>query len=510
MKNLKNILHRDLQRQFYSFKFVVVVVFALLISIVCVYINILDFNDRQQNYQAEVIKSREQMKSFRAYGDFKVPILVPPNPLAIFAKGVEDEAGNKVVIEPMELPLPEKTSEASNPFLAIFSYMDLTGIVTLIFSLLVLLITADAVSGDRESHVLKVIFANSVSRAEYLISKYIGALLIACIPLILIFLITALMCVLFLSARLDLAFWWGVISIFGVCLLFLSVFVMLGLMVSVRSASGASSAMNGLFLWCILIIMYPAVVNYVIASYTPKPSKIKLEEDIANIDNEFFKRHMEYYVKNHHMKPTHIIIGDGFVKSHQILFNKFTGLTQKYEFERMANNIRDMLPEYFSSRAQVLSLHDQFREQTMKPQRISKYFLWFLPNELLQQSNTQIARTDREFRDIRFSDAVRNYKQTVMSYLTSKDAFGMKFVTLLSVEEMRDDFSEYPDELKQRYMDALKGQYNQEFPLLVLNDIPEFRYPEPKGFPVEMMILALANILLFSLLYRMFMFADLT
>ena len=179
MKNFQNLLLQDVQQHLHSFKFVVVLVFACLISGVCVCINILDFNDRQNNYQTEVTRNQDQMKSFRSFGDFKVLIQVPPNPLAIFAKGVENEVGNKVVIEPMEIPLPKKTSEATNPFLAIFSYMDITGIVGLILSLLVLLITTDVISGDKEKHLLKMIFANSVSRTEYLTSKYLGAFLIS-------------------------------------------------------------------------------------------------------------------------------------------------------------------------------------------------------------------------------------------------------------------------------------------------------------------------------------------
>jgi ABC-type transport system involved in multi-copper enzyme maturation permease subunit len=493
----------DLQRQLYSFKFIVVIIFACLVSGVCVYVNILDFNDRQQNYQAEVIRNQDQIKSFRSYGDFKISILIPPNPLSIFAKGVEHEAGNKVVIEPMELPLPEKTSETTNPFLSIFSYMDITGIVGLILSLLVLLITTDAISGDRESQSLKMIFACSVSRGEYLMSKYVGAFLIAGIPLILIFIMATLMCVSFLSVQINVSFCLGVLSIFCVCLLFLSTFILFGLILSARSASSASSTMNGLFLWCVLTILYPATVNYTITSYIQKPSKIKLEEDIANINTEFFKKHFDYMTKNHHRMPTNSITGESFDELHQAFFMKFVGVTQKYEFERLRNNNHDMLPEYFKSRDQVLSLYDQFQVQTLKPKSISQYFLWFLPYELMQHSNTQLARTDREFRENRFTNSVRSYKQTVMDYLTSKDAFGMKFFSLLPEEEMKDDFSKYSEILKQRYM-------NKDFPLLELNDIPEFRYPETEGDSVDMLVLLLVNLLLFGLLYRVFMFADLT
>jgi ABC-type transport system involved in multi-copper enzyme maturation permease subunit len=160
MKNFKVLLLHELQQQLYSFKFSMSVIFALLISGICIYINILDFNDRQQNYQTEVIRTQNQMKSFRSYGDFKIQILVPPNPLVIFTKGVEDEVGDKVTIEPMELPLLEKTSKASNPFLAIFSYLDVTEIIGLIMSLLVILLTAGAISSEREQYTLKMTFAN--------------------------------------------------------------------------------------------------------------------------------------------------------------------------------------------------------------------------------------------------------------------------------------------------------------------------------------------------------------
>ena len=61
--------------------------------------------------------------------------------------------------------------------------VDWVFIITIIFSLFVLILTFDSVSGEKESGTLAIVFSNSVSRLGYLASKYVAIMVISTVAI---------------------------------------------------------------------------------------------------------------------------------------------------------------------------------------------------------------------------------------------------------------------------------------------------------------------------------------
>ena len=79
-----------------------------------------------------------------------------------------------------------------NPLPILFPPLDFLFIVTIIMSLLAILFSYDAITGERQSGTLRLMIANSVSRTTILFGKFIGGIASLIIPFILSLLVGAL------------------------------------------------------------------------------------------------------------------------------------------------------------------------------------------------------------------------------------------------------------------------------------------------------------------------------
>ena len=110
----------------------------------------------------------------------------PPNPLSIFNAGLDRRLGNSIHVSHTLVPTlwDTQSHSADNPFLNLFSSVDLVLIFQVILSLLALLFAHDAIAGEREAGTLRLTMANPVSRPVILLAKYISAMVCLILPLI--------------------------------------------------------------------------------------------------------------------------------------------------------------------------------------------------------------------------------------------------------------------------------------------------------------------------------------
>ena len=110
----------------------------------------------------------------------------PPNPLSIFNAGLDRRLGNSIHVRHTLVPTLWDTQSHSsdNPFLNLFSNVDLVLIFQVILSLLALLFAHDAIAGEREAGTLRLTMTNPVSRPIILLVKYISAMACLILPLV--------------------------------------------------------------------------------------------------------------------------------------------------------------------------------------------------------------------------------------------------------------------------------------------------------------------------------------
>jgi ABC-type transport system involved in multi-copper enzyme maturation permease subunit len=499
MKNFKILFLHEISQQVKSFKFLLTIILAIIITFACTYVQVKDFNDRYDTYIEARNTASDLKNTFLVYSQFKIPVLIPPNPLSIFSKGYDEQAGNKIVFSILDLPELQTTEQKSNPFLSIFSNFDIVSIVGIILSIMAVFIVADAISGEREEEMLKLVFSHRVSRPVYFLAKYLGSLVILTIPLVLIFLITLLYMQFQPNINMDPADWGRVLEIFISCLLFLSVFVLIGLMISSFFSTGAVSILVGLIIWLLMVIIYPNTVDYIVAQAVNIPTNEELKTSLQIVREERFTVYHENREKcgfPPEFCGSSCIASTGMEGIYEILF-----ITTRDCYMAAERQVQLNLPVLFEYQGKELDVKDDYNNRLYRQKVIAGYFKFPFPNTLLENASSKASNTDYRTRVVKIHADARLFRSIVLDYLREKGAIGMKFFTQMPEEAFKDRLEDYDEEAKKEWC--------EDHPLLNVDDAPVFTMIQRFNVPYEMGILTIMNLLFFIAGTRIFTFSSL-
>ncbi len=157
-------------------------------------------------------------------------------------------------------------------------------IIGYVLSLVALLFTFDIISGERERGTLRLMLANAIPRHTVLIGKFLGALISVSIP----FMLSVLMNLLVISTASNLhlnAEAWGRLGIiFFISILYMSLFLVLGLLVSTRVRQSAVSLVVLLLVWVTLVVFMPNTLASMTGEFSP-----------SMLSGEFWKRYRQLH-----------------------------------------------------------------------------------------------------------------------------------------------------------------------------------------------------------------------
>jgi ABC-type transport system involved in multi-copper enzyme maturation permease subunit len=496
MKNFSILFLHEISQQVKSFKFLLTIILAVIITFACTYVQVKDFSDRYDTYTEARNTANNLKNTFRVFSEFQIPVLIPPNPLSIFSKGYDEQAGNKIVFSILDLPELQTIEQKSNPFLSIFSNFDIVSIVGIILSIMAIFMVADAISGEREEEMLKLVFSHQVSRPVYFLSKYIGSMVILTIPLMLIFLITLLYMQFQPVIQLDPADWGRISEVFISCLLYLSVFILIGLIISAIFSSGAISILVGLIVWLLMVMVYPNTVNYIIAQAVNIPTTEELRASLQKVREE----RSVVYAENREkcgfppgFSCCNCWTDEGFCRR---LF-----ITTKDYYKAAEKQVQLNIPVLIEYQDKELDVKDDYNIRLYRQKVIAGYFKYPLPNTLLENASTKASNTDYRTRVVKIHEDARLFRTIVLDWLRDKGAIGLKFFTQQPEEEFKDRYEDYDEETVQKYC--------SDHPFLNINDPPVFITTRRFNVPYEMGILVIINILLLILGIRIFTYSSL-
>lgn len=200
---------------------------AIVLAVLAAYIGSLDYNARLDSYQTKIRLNRDDLRRTAVYSLLRPTLVRPPESLSVMHHGLEGRVGTDINIRVDGEETEAQGENRGNEFLSVFSEVDLTVIVAVILGLLALLFTFDAVSGEREAGMLKLMMSYPLPRSQFLLGKYLGAWLALMLP-------TAMACALSLvvmgfAAHVH----FGPAEVARISLLFLSYAIYLSLMLLV-------------------------------------------------------------------------------------------------------------------------------------------------------------------------------------------------------------------------------------------------------------------------------------
>lgn len=492
MKNFNLLFVHEIHQQFKSFKFITMLMLAFIVSLSVSYVRINDYKEKYATYQDGVKRTEDKLKKVQVYSELEVSVFVTPNPLSIFAKGIDDKVGNKAVVSATHYPGIESISQRANPFLNLFTAIDIVGVVKL-FSVFIILMAAGAIAGEREGKTLKMIFVTNVSRIEFFLAKYLAFTVVILCSIVTIFIIPVLMIITDNQIAISSTFIQGVVMLLLTSLMYLSVFILLSLLVSAKMTTATQAVLTTLFIWVGITYIYPQITTALSRSIYKSPSKVELDSKIKRIDYELKSSGGNYMLNNQPRRRQDQDIGltfdtreggrDGWIGPSKI------GLTQKYHFEFWKDFIDVHINGLWKRHQTVSSLENSYNKSLLKQSSLFNILNFLMPDIIYTQLTEKLATTDRQQREEQFRNAIYEYRGLLMNYLRSKDGLGYPFFTKATEDIMKDDFNAYTKEDR---------EIVKMVPLDV-SDIPEFTFNMKSDPYIDIIMLIVVNIILMVL-----------
>jgi ABC-type transport system involved in multi-copper enzyme maturation permease subunit len=269
---LKTIITREFLDNILNLRFMIGLVLCLIITVACIIILAHDYHQELADYNERVNSQDDFLRNYATRGRMfrTIPGQKPPERFRPLIIGMSGDENSKSFDE--------------NPLPILFPPFDFLFIVTIIMSLLALLFSYDAVTGERQSGTLRLMISNSISRATILFGKFIGGAASLLIPFILSLLVGGFYISINPSIHWDGSAWaeFGLLTAASVT--FITLFYLLGLMISAFSRYPSTSILNCLFLWVLLILVIPNICPYISAQLRRVPSIRETQRQAEEID----------------------------------------------------------------------------------------------------------------------------------------------------------------------------------------------------------------------------------
>jgi ABC-type transport system involved in multi-copper enzyme maturation permease subunit len=185
----KNLIIKEIQLNLKNLRFQIAFFIVLFVFIIGALFNITETRQKQEMYSKY---QTAWLSDIRIRGEYNASNLATrttdyvmrPRDNSFISDCKERFIPNLILYSAFNVYGFDVKQTISNPLLNRFEEINWSFIVIFVISLLALLLTFDAVSGEREAHTLALCFTNQVSRAQVLFSKWLSVILLISITLL--------------------------------------------------------------------------------------------------------------------------------------------------------------------------------------------------------------------------------------------------------------------------------------------------------------------------------------
>ncbi len=445
---LITLIRRELLDNLMTFRFAAAVFITLLLVVAVTAVLIQDYERRLERYNTSLESNRHRLRRWQSYspGIARLDVDRPPNPLSLFNAGLDRRLGNKIQVSHTFVPSlwDAEMDSSDNSFLNIFASIDIVFIFEVVLSLLALIFAYDALAGERERGTLRLVLTHPVRRGHILLAKYISAMLCLLVPLIMSLLLAVILLTTSTSIALRTDDFLSIGGIVLSSLVYLSVFYLIGLLVSAVTRRTSTALMLSMFVWGFLVLVYP---NMILATTVPQDTSgaraASAFNQIKQIYEEF-DRERKNFLANDPVpgddptfdmdSPGRWTFGDGFIENQLTLLYYYWSVLSYNEFydrhlsqvPHVQNYYGFLGPRIVNTADRVWLIRKQVLEEIfVRPAFVDRVLLKLSPVGVYDAATQAWAGTDlKGIQD--FFTIVRQYRQEVIAYLYDKKAFGSR------------------------------------------------------------------------------------
>jgi ABC-type transport system involved in multi-copper enzyme maturation permease subunit len=269
--------------------------------------------------------------------------------------------------------------------------LDWSFIIKIIFSLYVILLGFNAISGEKEQGTLRLTLSNSIGRVKVLVAKYIAILLIALVPLLTGVIISLIIVGIFVPQVLTLANVSRILLMFLLTLIYLSLFAFLSLLFSSLIHRSSLVLLILLAIWVVFAVIIPNASGILSQSFSRVPSEYQTAKMIGPmIQQQVWAR----------IRKISERVDKGELKTEEEV---------KKEADGAFNEGQEELIKHYKS------YEDAMKQRAMTAESLSR----ISPTALFQYASENIAQTGTK-REEQFLKDARSYSNIFDSYVLKK------------------------------------------------------------------------------------------
>jgi ABC-type transport system involved in multi-copper enzyme maturation permease subunit len=294
---IHQIIHKEILENLLSFRFILSLVLLIVLFAVGGFVFVGKYKQQSSDYWERTNQNlaafRGESKQLYRLAFYRQSVWRKPKPLSLCTEGFEKSLPDHFRFDVFSSDLPEIKGR-SNFTLSHFSSLDWAFIVSTILSFLALVFTYDSISGEKEDGTLRQTLANTIPRHQLLLGKYIGVVLTIGIPLLIGLLVSLIIVVASNVAVISGLDWLKILAFVLVSLLYLSIFILLGMFVSSRTAYPANSMVVLLLIWVVLVILIPSFGRIISEVSGKAPNPTELERKLGEISADVWANAERY------------------------------------------------------------------------------------------------------------------------------------------------------------------------------------------------------------------------
>jgi ABC-type transport system involved in multi-copper enzyme maturation permease subunit len=249
--------------------------FALCLVIIpfTMIVNVENYQNQMRIYQIDQAEAEKVLKACNVYSGLRPLAVKKPEILSVFSKGISGNIGNwqKVSLEEYPLFPSGHTSSRDNPLLNAFLSIDFASVIAIVLSLIAFVFAYDAITREREDGTMKLVFTGQISRISFLIGKLLG-LLVTLLPILLFcYLLACLIVLANPGVHFTASDWGGIILLFLTSIVYMILFILLGMFISSLTSHSSSAIILSLLCWIGFLFLIPNIAVYLSKSFSRTP-----------------------------------------------------------------------------------------------------------------------------------------------------------------------------------------------------------------------------------------------
>lgn len=469
------IAKKDFLLNLLSVRFIIGFVLCLLVIPFTVIVSVDNYQNQARVYKIEQAQADKEMKESRVWSAVRPTVVQVPEPLSIFSTGIISNIGNKVKIAFWEYPLfPEgHTVTRDNPLLNAFFSIDFSKVIAILISLLALVFSYDAITREREDGTMKLTLTRQVSRISFLMGKLVGLLLTLLPILLFCYLLACLIIVVNPEISFSVSDWSGVLLLFLTSVIYMLVFLLLGMFISSRVTHSSSSIIISLLCWIWFLFLMPNIATYLSQSISKAPLYDNVQAAMQDYDDTFYKEYQEEMPR-----------ASKKVNMKGLSYNNRSG--DGLEYLELSGGPRETplihqqlqiwaTPVMLNNADKKWALQRNYLDGLMQQQQLQQAIAWLSPSELFGQTTEALCHTNANS-FLKYMESLRNYRESVITYFKNHKLFDS--ITYFTGQPLED----FPTQAECASGDEVArkrfGRYNSEFPYLDTNSVPRY-IPQP-------------------------------